>query len=151
MQDSLLPSVPNKLINSPPSHWEQNIFHKEHINSYGQWYLCILCVIRHSSGVWRGDSLSHLRTWCLIDLRTGLWSCNWENRGYGSQLWFNVQSLYWYRKENVICCSFNQHSDRLKGTVSVLKTVISAEADSNSELAELAGAFVCLLLVSVGW
>lgn len=37
---------------------------------------------------------------------------------------------------------------RLKGTVSVLKTII--EADSNSELAELAGAFVCLLLVSVG-
>lgn len=40
---------------------------------------------------------------------------------------------------------------RLKGTVSVLKTIISAEADSLSELAELAGAFVCLLLVSVGW
>lgn len=39
---------------------------------------------------------------------------------------------------------------RLKGTVSVLKTIMSAEADYLSELAELAGALVCLLLVRVG-
>lgn len=149
MQDSLLPSVPNKLINSPPSHWEQNIFHKEHINSYGQWYLCILCVIRHSSGLWRGDSLSHLRTWCLIDLRTGLWSCNWENRGYGSQLYTAGIGI---EKITVsVAALISIVISRLKGTVRVLKTIISAEADSLSELAELAGALVCLLLVSVGW